>query len=132
MYKLLILSIFFIACSNNLEIIEVNNPASDLGKYPRLYTDNIGTIYMSWYNTVGDTTQLYYSLNDGYNWNEPILLAQSDDWFVNWADFPSVIGYNGKPLAAHWLQKSLDGTYSYDVKLSTSASNFSRIIYSTF
>ena len=60
---------------------------------------------MSWYNTVGDTTQLYYSLNDGYNWNEPILLAQSDNWFVNWADFSSVIGYNGKAIAAHWLQK---------------------------
>jgi hypothetical protein len=124
MYKLLILSIFFIACSNSVEIMEVNNPASDLGKYPRLYTDNIGTVYMSWYNTVGDTTQLYYSLNDGYNWNEPILLAQSDNWFVNWADFSSVIGYNGKALAAHWLQKSSEGTYSYDVKLSTSASNF--------
>lgn len=124
MYKLLILSIFFIGCSSNVEITEVNNPANDLGKYPRLFTDNIGTVYMSWYKTVGDTTQLFYSLNDGSKWNEPILLAQSDDWFVNWADFSSIIGYDGQPLAAHWLQKSSDSAYSYDVKLSTSASNF--------
>lgn len=39
------------------------------------------------------------------------------DWFVNWADFPSVaIADNGDWLT-FWLQKSGEGTYAYDIRL---------------
>lgn len=39
------------------------------------------------------------------------------DWFVNWADFPSVaIAENGDWLT-FWLQKSGEGTYAYDIRL---------------
>lgn len=40
------------------------------------------------------------------------------NWFVNWADFPSVVPYqNGQGRAhfAHWLQYSGAGTYDYDI-----------------
>jgi len=54
------------------------------------------------------------------NWSEPRTLAASDDFFVNWADFPS-IAYGGEGrMAAHWLARSGDGTFDYDVVVSTS------------
>jgi hypothetical protein len=48
------------------------------------------------------------------------MVASGDDWFVNWADVPSVIRLGDGSLAAHWLQKSAPDTYAYDVRLSYS------------
>ncbi|MGH9939862.1 MAG: sialidase family protein, partial [Blastocatellia bacterium] len=42
------------------------------------------------------------------------------NWFVNWADFPSMIALPDGSLAAHWLVKSGTGTYAYDVNISRS------------
>jgi hypothetical protein len=47
-------------------------------------------------------------------------VASGDDWFVNWADVPSVIRLDDGTLVGHWLQKSGPGTYAYDVRLSYS------------
>ncbi|MFA6956932.1 MAG: hypothetical protein WC538_13780 [Thermoanaerobaculia bacterium] len=46
-------------------------------------------------------------------------IATRDDFFVNFADFPSIVDANGV-LFAHWLQKSGKGTYAYDVRLAAS------------
>jgi hypothetical protein len=45
------------------------------------------------------------------------VIAQGEDWFVNWADFPS-LAVNENSMAAHWLRKSAAGSYDYDVKAS--------------
>ena len=42
------------------------------------------------------------------------------DWFVNWADVPSVVRLANGTLAGHWLQKSGADTYAYDVRLAYS------------
>jgi hypothetical protein len=39
---------------------------------------------------------------------------------VNWADFPSIVEDATGALFAHWLQKSGDGTYAYDVRVAVS------------
>jgi hypothetical protein len=39
---------------------------------------------------------------------------------VNWADFPSLAVLENGTLAAHWLQRSSAGRYSYDVMISIS------------
>jgi hypothetical protein len=39
------------------------------------------------------------------------------EFFVNWADFPSVIGIDGEAIAAHRLKKKEGGPYSYDVEI---------------
>ena len=49
-----------------------------------------------------------------------LTVAEGDNWFINWADFPSVIGLNDGSFAAHWLVKSGSGTYAYDVNISRS------------
>ena len=122
MYKLLI--ILFIGCSSPFKPMEITNPTKAQAKFPRLFTDNSGTVFMSWYEDVNNTTQLYFSTYKNNIWSEPTLISESDSWFVNWADFPSVIGINGNALATHWLQKSSNGTYSYDVTIGEAKNNF--------
>lgn len=50
-------------------------------------------------------------------------MASGADWFVNWADVPSVLRLADGSLAAHWLQKSGADTYAYDVRVSHSSDN---------
>jgi len=38
-------------------------------------------------------------------------------WFVNWADFPSLVVLDNGDWVAHWLQKTGDGTYAYEVRV---------------
>ncbi|MDX1407284.1 MAG: hypothetical protein R3330_04100, partial [Saprospiraceae bacterium] len=61
------------------------------------------------------------SIKKGDSWSPRREIARGSDWFVNWADFPSVVAFSdGRSLAAHWLQKSASGTYDYDVRISVS------------
>lgn len=54
-------------------------------------------------------------------WSAVRTIAEGEDWFVNWADFPSVVALSETELAAHWLQRSGPGTYAYDVLISYSS-----------
>jgi hypothetical protein len=57
----------------------------------------------------------YSMLKDG-NWQEATPIIEGNDWFTNWADFPAIAEQNGNILT-NFLQKSADGTYTYDIKL---------------
>jgi hypothetical protein len=61
-----------------------------------------------------------WSSSTSSGWSEAKTVASGDNFFVNWADVPSVRGLADGSLAAHWLQKSGAGTYAYDVRLSFS------------
>lgn len=93
------------------------------GGEPNLYISNDGTPFLSWVEYLDDTTDaLYFSrLEDGH-WGAPSEIARGSNWFVNWADFPSLSGFNGgtEKLAAHWLAMAGEGTYDYDVQIATS------------
>ncbi len=52
---------------------------------------------------------------DDRSWSEPVEVASGPDWFINWADFPSVVPADTGPWAAHWLQQKPGGVYAYDV-----------------
>ena len=88
---------------------------------PRLSKGPRGTIVLSWQEPQGDLTQLRYSRLGNTGWSEPQIVAQGDSWFVNWADFPSVIPVSENLWAAHWLSKRPGGIYAYDVALALSA-----------
>jgi hypothetical protein len=74
---------------------------------------------MSWVEEEGNMATLKYSSFDGEKWSTPNTISQDSTWFVNWADYPSIISQNGTPLAAHWLNKKPGGTYAYDINIST-------------
>ena len=53
-------------------------------------------------------------------WTAPVTVAQGNDFFANWADFPSVTADVRGRMVAHWAAKSGDETYAYDVRLARS------------
>lgn len=87
---------------------------------PRLFTNSQGETFLSFVErTPEKLAKLYFTKLENGEWGTPQLIAEGDNWFVNWADFPSVIENNGH-LTAHWLQKSDLGTFDYDVRVSMS------------
>ena len=70
--------------------------------------------------SAGGTKTAAATTSSETGWSEARDVASGDNFFVNWADVPSVRALADGSLAAHWLQKSGAGTYAYDVKLSFS------------
>ena len=98
---------------------------SENGGQPNLAVSPSGELLLSWVEYVNDSTDaLLMSRLDNDGWTQPGEIARGRNWFVNWADFPSVVAFgDGKTLAAHWLQKSAEGTYDYDVRIAISTDN---------
>lgn len=87
---------------------------------PHLATGGSDELVLSWLEPMGDASALRYStLVDGA-WRQPSTLATGTDWFVNWADFPSVVPIDDEIWAAHWLEKREGGTYAYDIAVAIS------------
>ena len=91
---------------------------------PHLAVDRDGAVILSWLEPAGDEYALRMStLGDGA-WSSPATVASGADWFVNWADFPSVSPVGENALAAHWLVYQQQG-FGYDAvwSLSTDGGN---------
>ncbi len=119
-----------IACSkpHNFSISEIEAPSGMNSSLPNLFTDNTGIVFMSWVETNDDSSTLFYSSLDDSIWSDAVSIRSSDTWFVNWADFPSVIARNGDIMAAHWLQKKKGSSYSYDVNISTAFERWGNVL----
>ncbi|HEX4931913.1 MAG TPA: sialidase family protein, partial [Gemmatimonadaceae bacterium] len=77
---------------------------------------------MTWIEKSGDSTfAVRYSRLDGTSWTTPSTIVERRDLFVNWADFPAVAAAPSGRLVAHWLQRSGDGKYAYDVRYAQSS-----------
>lgn len=111
------------ACSTQSDPLAVHslpNRAGTGSSVPHLASAGDGTIVMSWLESRGDGHRLLSSTFDGKRWSPPGSIAEGKDWFVNWADFPSVVPISDELWAAHWLAKKPGGTYAYDVAMSIS------------
>jgi hypothetical protein len=102
-----------------LPLTAIESPASPDSGEPQLTASSTGVI-LSWIERSGQTATLKFALRTASGWNAARVVASGADWFVNWADVPSVMRLDDGTLAAHWLQKSGSATYAYDVKLSYS------------
>ncbi|WP_143960542.1 exo-alpha-sialidase [Litoribacter populi] len=87
---------------------------------PYLYTNQQGEVLMSFIETKDEKAHLLYTKLKNNTWTEPNLIAQGTDWFVNWADYPQISSFAESGLLSFFLQKSGDGVYSYDIKLTHS------------
>ena len=105
-----------------LAIQPANSPTDGDSREPELNAADDGRIVLSWVEKVGDKRYaLRLSLHDDKGWTEARTVAEGENWFVNWADFPSAIVLRDGSLAAHWLVKSGKGTYAYDVNIARSS-----------
>jgi hypothetical protein len=97
------------------------SPAGVESREPELSATADNRLILSWVEKVGDKHYaLRFATRDAGSWSRPGTVAEGDNWFVNWADFPSVIALADGSLAAHWLVKSDSGTYAYDVNIARS------------
>lgn len=104
-----------------LVIRATDSPATGDAREPELSATPDGRIILSWVEKTGDKRYaLRAAMRDRSGWSEPQTVAEGDNWFINWADFPSVIGLSDGSLAAHWLVKSGSGTYAYNVNIALS------------
>ena len=104
------------------DLIEIPTPCKEGGE-SNLFVSETGPVYLSWVEYLNDSTDaLVFSILKNKAWSAPKTIASGSNWFVNWADFPSLLAYrdNGNSLVAHWLQKSAEGTYDYDIHISQS------------
>ena len=98
-----------------------DSPATGDAREPELSTTADGRIILSWVEKLNDKRYaLRTAVRDQAGWSKPRTVAEGDNWFVNWADFPSVIALKDGSLAAHWLVKSGSATYAYDVNIALS------------
>jgi hypothetical protein len=74
-------------------------------------------LLLSWLEPVPNTkeTALRFAVYRAGRWSAPRAVVQRADFFVNWADFPSIVEDANGALFAHWLQKSGNSAYAYDV-----------------
>ncbi|MBT8309564.1 MAG: exo-alpha-sialidase [Flavobacteriaceae bacterium] len=113
------------SCNKESEqaIVYFDNPGSTAGSEPNLHVSENGTIYLSWIQAKEkEKSKLFLSklIEHDLTWAEPKLISEGDDWFVNWADFPSITSFGNSSLAAHYLAKSATGTYDYNVNITIS------------
>ncbi len=94
-------------------------PAGADSGQPQLSVSDRGII-LSWIEKQGPGAMLKFSERTDSSWSVSREVASGNDWFVNWADVPSVMRLADATLVAHWLQKSGPDTYAYDVRLSHS------------
>jgi hypothetical protein len=98
----------------------IASPAAEDSGQPQLSVSPRGTL-LSWVERHGQAATLKFSERTQSGWSEPRTVASGGDWFVNWADVPSVIRLDAGTIVAHWLQKSGADPYAYDVRLSYSS-----------
>jgi hypothetical protein len=103
------------------EVRELPSPGDPGSRYPHLATAPDGTLVMSWLQPRDDGGhELRFATWHEDGWNAAGVVAAGGDWFVNWADFPSVVpGPDGLRIA-HWLQQRPEHVYSYDVRIAVS------------
>lgn len=78
-------------------------------------------VYMSWLERSSEGAHDFlFARFAGGAWGESTLIESSDRFFVNWADFPSVVPGPDGSLWAHWLQRGEQGGYDYGVRVTRS------------
>jgi hypothetical protein len=102
------------------KVERVQTPAASRSAEPRLSAGADGSLYLTWVEVTADGYVLAMSRWTGDAWSPSSRVAAGDDWFVNWADVPSLTALADGTLFAHWLVMSGEGTYAYDIQIARS------------
>ncbi len=101
-----------------LTVRKVDVPATQGSRYPFVTKGADGKIYLCWLEPgPRKTFRLRFTVFQNGEFREARTIAQGADWFVNWADFPSISALADGTLAAHWLARNGKDTYTYGVRI---------------
>lgn len=90
------------------------NPAGPGAMGSALTTTPDGTVLLSWLEPIGaEVWALKFSRFEAAtkNWGVARAIATGRDWFINWADFPSVTPLSDTDLMAVWFENNPDGAH---------------------
>lgn len=107
-------------CGNRAVPEVLETPAAAGAMLPRLSSDPAGVTWLSWVEPDAQGHALRFASLGEAGWSAVGTAAQGAGWFVNWADFPSVVHLGEGRMAAHWLRKLEGGPYAYEVRMSVS------------
>src|SRR5207244_6391382 len=111
------------AAPKRASVDSIASPTGPASGEPSLTSGPDGRVYMTWLEPADSAYALRIAIHDGTKWSPPRTVRSGRDFFVNWADFPSLeVLANGR-LAAHWLQRVGRSTYAYGVRISQSVNN---------
>ncbi len=75
---------------------------------------------VSWLDAADGLATLRFTERTASGWSAPRTVASGRDWFVSWADVPSVLRLRDGTLVAQWLKSVDPDTEAYDIKMATS------------
>lgn len=100
-----------------VSVSEAPTPAGPQSGEPFLSASE-DAVFLSWLEaSESGGHDLLFARLDETGWTEARLVAHSDRFFVNWADFPSIVTGPGGSLWAHWLERGPQGGYDYGVRV---------------
>jgi hypothetical protein len=88
---------------------------------PYLVVGKNGEIHMTWLEPADSGFALKFSTYAGGSWTRPSVIRSGRDFFLNYADIPSVAVLDDGRLAAHWLQRTGKASYAYGIRIAQSA-----------
>jgi hypothetical protein len=97
-------------------------PTTGTTAEPQLTSSKDGVI-LSWLEQKGPTAILKFSERTAAGWSPAQTVASGNDWFVSWADVPSVMRSSDGTLVAQWLKAVDLKIEAYDLRLSYSRDN---------
>jgi len=93
----------------------LQTPAEQGSMAPNLVRGADGSVVLSWIEPEGDQDALRFSVFEDNAWSPVRTVVTGDNWFANWADFPSVVPISDTLWGAHWLARREAGGYAYDI-----------------
>ena len=103
----------------SLALRDVASPASDNSAFPQLAADDKGNVFMTWIETLKDGAghRLRVSRRAPLGaWSDAVTIHEGKDFWRNWADFPGLGVFPDGSLMVHWLARSGEATYDYNIK----------------
>jgi hypothetical protein len=108
--------------------VEFSGPAGSA--QPNLAVTPDGRVVLTWLEPAGPAGSvgpaesrrraLKLAVRTAGRWSDPRTIIASDSFFVNWADFPSLVALKDGAWIAHWPAIVPGGTYAYHVRLAIS------------
>jgi hypothetical protein len=100
----------------------VMSPAGAVSSEPQIVASNRGVV-LSWIERVGKTTSLKFAERTASGWSAPVTAASGDNWFLSYADVPSVMRLGNGTLVAQYLENIDPIRESYNLLLTYSTDN---------
>jgi hypothetical protein len=104
-------------------VAHLETPAAESSQAYALSAGADGRAYLIWIEPAGTGEHaLKFTRLEGTAWSPPREISRGRNWFVNWADHPSLTALPDGSLLAHWLVSTgrKQGAYGYGIRVARS------------